>query len=111
MLNHFNKLLCIPVIVIIFLIDSQRLWSQTTEPFSCDGSGVPAFDVSPCSGGSFIGNNISTRDNNLNVIADVDLVDIGGATSVMVLDGTEFCDHDGNTGLNTEGPDVIFNII
>jgi len=110
MLNHFNKLLCIPVIVIIFLIDSQRLSSQTTEPFSCDGSGVPAFDVSPCSGGSFIGNNISTRDNNLNVIADVDLVDIGGATSVMVLDGTEFCDHDGNTGLNTEGPDVIFNI-
>ena len=84
--------------------------AQTTEPFSCDDSGVPAFNVRPCNQGNFIGSNISTRDNNLNIIADVNLVDMGGASSVSVFDGTEFCDNDGNTGLSTEGPDVIFNI-
>ncbi len=95
---------------ISLLFSSNILFGQLPDPISCDDTGVPAFNLGDCSNGVFVGSNIDTRDNNENFIANVNQTDIGGATEVLVEDGTEYCDHDGNTGLDTEGPDIIFNI-
>ena len=111
MLDYLNGRFFIPAIyTTIFLIVSVTLSAQLADPISCDDSGVPAFNVRACSQGLFVGSNISTRDNNLNLLADVSLTDIGGASSVVVMDGTEYCDENGDTGFSSEGPDVFFNI-
>ncbi len=106
-IHTFLKILVSVFIVSLF---SLGLDAQLPDPISCDDSGVPPFNINDCSGGVFIGDDIDTRDNNLNIIATVTQTDVGGATEVLVEDGTEYCDHDGNTGLDTEGPDVFFNI-
>ncbi|MEM9990310.1 MAG: L-type lectin-domain containing protein, partial [Bacteroidota bacterium] len=79
-------------------------------PTSCTGSTVPAYTEQPCNEGNFVGSNISTRDNNTNIIGTANVVDTGGPNVVSAMDGTEYCDENGDTGLSPEGPDLEISI-